>query len=63
MIGEPPIIPWKKIYTSRLDICHKHHKQRLCKLILTLGKISHGEEISCVIQRFFEVFDKVDIVK
>ena len=40
----------------RLDICRKHHEQRLCKLILALGKISHGEEISCVISKIFLKF-------
>ena len=45
---------------DRLDICHKHHKQRLCKIILLWGKISHGEEISCVISK---IFDDVDMAK
>ena len=47
----------------RLDICHKHHKQRLCKINSTLGKISPGEEMSCVITRIFSnLFDTVDMV-
>ena len=33
----------------RHDICHKHHKQRLCKIIPTLGRICYGEQISSVI--------------
>ena len=40
-------------FPFRLDICHKHHKQRLCKINSTLGKISPGEEMSCVITRIF----------
>ena len=29
----------------RRDILHKHHKQYLCKIISSVGKISYGEKI------------------
>ena len=38
----------------RHDICHKYHKQCLCILISTVGKISYSEQIStyCILKIF-----------
>ena len=44
---------------SRVDICHKHHKQPLCKLILTLNKISHSEFFLYNFKDFFHFFLKL----
>ena len=38
---------------SRYDIRHKHHKQCLCKIISTVGKMSQSEQISSVISKIF----------
>ena len=35
------------------DICHKHHKQCLCKIILTPGKISERENFFSVNSKTF----------
>ena len=37
-------LPWRMIKAAvehmiRRDICHKHHKQRLCKIIITRVKL------------------------
>ena len=40
------MVSWKVfLRRSRHDICHKHHKQRLCKIIPTLGKICYGKQM------------------
>ena len=46
------------------DICHKRHKQRLCKIFLTLDKISlYGEQMSSVIfKELFVFYDKLILI-
>ena len=34
------LIPMHIYAAGRDDICHKHHKQRLCKIIITRVKVS-----------------------
>ena len=44
---------WLTLVGCRRDICHEHHKLCLCKIVLTVGKISYNEQFSSAISKIF----------